>query len=327
MNEEFNIPKTEEESKIDSTLLLDWVSKNSYENLVEVKERLRDVNISYSNDGCAYNPDNETLYLAEDINTHKLNHELVHLISHRNRGQDDERTGIQTDMFTVSPNEALTELSTLVITKGASYIQSTEFSQLIQEYRATNYSEPGYLYATEYLIKRIKERNLDENKINHLISVYLFKEGSAESITEEIEEILKIENIEKGIDEYQKEKGYELLGAVWEEFKKNQRVEKWDGTVVNLNSRNITLNELFKPFDLAIELRYLRVFWGINKNRENFKKDIDKLVGVDSELSINMSLLYFFMRSRNDPEVAKMMQKYIVGKSMKLYRSVNNISN
>ncbi len=327
MSEEFNIPKTEGDSKIDSTLLIDWVSKNSYENLVEVKERLRDVNISYPKDKCAYDVDTETLYLTDNVITHKLNHELVHLISHRNRGQEDERTGIQTDMFTVSPNEALTELSTLVITKGASYIQSTEFNQLIQEYRAINNTEPGYLYATEYLIRRVKERNLDEREINHLVSVYLFKEGNAKSVEDDIKKILKIDDLENEIEGYQKEKGYELLGAVWEEFKKNQKFEKWNGTIVNLDSRNITLMELFKPFDLAIELRYLRVFWSINKNRENFKKEIDKLVGVDSDLSIDMSLLYSLMRERNDPEVAKMMQKYIVGKSMKLYRSVNNISN
>jgi len=320
------VTKTEEESKIDSALLLAWVQSNSPENIVEVKEKLQEVNISHSESTTAYDPDTGTIYLCEGSSKFNLNHELVHLISHKNRGQEDERVGIDCNVFSIAPNEALTELATFVITKGAAYMKDTQYAQIIMDYRSISNLEPGYLYATEYLIRRVKERSLDETKINHLIGVYLFKEGTAKSVVEDIQTILKIDNLEKGIEDYQREKGFELLSNVWEMFKEGERSEEWSNMTIDLNGQKVSLQQLFQPFEIALSNKNLRPFWSINRERENLHKQASKLAGIESDLSVDMTLLHILMNEVEKPEMKQAIRVYLIRKAMNLYKAVFGIS-
>ena len=326
MDDTLTTNKVKEESKIDCKVFLTWVERYSPEHIIEAKERLLEVNVSYF-DTPIYDPTNNTIYVSENNNEHNLNHELVHLISHRNRNLEDERVGINKGIYDFTSNEALTELATFLILKGSGYLRNTLFAQLIIDYRNISSVAPGYLYATEYLIRRVKERNLDELKINHLVSTYLFKEGTAKSVIEDIQTILRIENLEGSIRKYQFDKGYELILYIWENFKKEERTKEWSSNIIDINNQKITLHQLFQPLEISLLNRNLKPFWSINRNKNNLYTQISKIANTENPLSFDMTLLYMLMSEGEKLESKKAIKEYILRKAMNLYNTVYKISN
>ncbi len=326
MDDTLTTNKVKEESKIDCKIFLTWVERYSPGNIIEAKERLQEVNISYL-DTSFYDPTSNTIYVSENSNQHNLNHELVHLISHKNRNLEDERVGINNTVCGLTSNEALTELATLLVLKGSGYLRNTPFAQLIIDYRNTSTVQPGYLYATEYFIKRVKERNLDETKINHLVSTYLFKEGTAKSVIEDIQTILRINNLEEGVRNYQKEKGYELILNIWENFKEEEKTKEWGNMMIELNNQKITLKQLFQPFEISLINHNLKPFCSINRDKKNLYTQIGKIAKTENPLSFDMTLLYMLMSEGEKLESKQSIKEYIIRKAMNLYNTVYKISN
>lgn len=328
MPEELNTSENDQKKDNNAFEILDWTSKNAPDYQKEVEEKLNSVNYIIRDTDGAYNGENGVIYLPENANKYVVTHELIHLISHRILyGKYETRKGIKDGDFDTSPNEALTELSTFVMYKGSEYIQNTEYSEIIQEYKRMSPAEPGYLYATQFVIKKIKEKNLDSKNINELISTFLFKEGIASTVKKDIGSMLGIEDMDREIKEFQNMVGQKLLKSVWKNFKEMSISDRWENFKVPFGDKEITLGELFRPFESAVNEERFRIYWSIDSNEEEFLTKMLALAGSQNDVSltsIDGTFLYILLKKKNAPQTIKTLREYFLRKALDLYKAQNN---
>ncbi|MDY0091026.1 MAG: hypothetical protein RBR78_11755 [Flavobacteriaceae bacterium] len=315
----------ESKPTIEAPELLNWISKNAPTYEEEINERISSINIVQRDDNAAYDSESETLYLPENVDRFTLTHELVHMISHHNSEvYHKQRVGTVEGIFDSSTNEALTEFSTFVMFKGSEYIQNTQYQEIIREYRERSPAEPGYLYATQFILKKIKEKDLDSKAIDDLVFTYLCKEGIARSVKDDIREKLGVEDIDKGVERFQNGAGQILMERAWDLFKEG---DKWESLVIPIDGKNVTFKELFKPLEFLITQKKLDIFWSVNKNNQEFLENLWKLANSKNStslLSIDATFLYALLRERNDPNLLKEFRRYLVGKGLNLYKALNS---
>lgn len=325
----------EKDEKIESATktLLDWVEQNNPDKVEQASKKISEITLEQSDERNSYDATKNILSYTERAEEQTLIHELVHAVStQKNEDYFSSRTGVIPlafgggQSFANQANESLTELSTLVIQKGSSYIVETDIEELFKYYESSSIAERGYIHSTQFFLKKIKENNLNESEINEIVNSLLFDKREPAEILEEIEEKLKVDDLIGDLGEYLRKKGREEVSSAWDFIKKTTPAEFWEEKKVKLDGKIISTKELFHPLEFSIEFgTMVKFLWLIDKYEESNLRDLYKRMGIDQrDYIIDANFVHELMKRKDNPEALKYLQMTFTRAAVSLYRELNS---
>lgn len=307
----------EEVVEISKENIRNWVNTNSPDNNEELEQIFNEVNVEVS-EANNYNFHSKTISLEKDTDTNTATHEFVHAISTKYLNGKEYRAGISnTSMMESVPNEAFTELVTLVISKGTKYFTDTSVEEIAKDFLNNTESSYSYQIGTVELIKVLKEHNIDEEKVNEIVKTYLFSKGTAMSIKDYIGKEIGVSNIEGEIKGRVNEVGYNIAKESWNAF--IDSAESIKEEKVSIDGDMVSLSELFAPLGNIINEKKINLNWSSNSAKQKFLKNLGEHFGVEVT-SLHVDTLVAISKIPDLKERRKQLDLYLIPIAVKYYK-------